>query len=49
MDSQSKLEGYPQVFAAVLDNKNGVSYLQGNLKKDDVWIYIGYSYYPLTS
>jgi hypothetical protein len=47
MDSQSRLVGYPQIFAALLDNKNGVSYLQGKLKKDDVWIYIGYSYYPL--
>jgi hypothetical protein len=47
MDSQARMAGYPQVFSAVLDNKNGVSNLQGKIAKDDVWVYIGYSSYPL--
>jgi hypothetical protein len=47
MDSQARMVGYPQVFSAVLDNKNGVSNLQGKITKDDVWVYIGYSSYPV--
>jgi hypothetical protein len=47
MNSQSHMQGFPDVIATLLENKNGVANLQGTIGKDDVWVYIGYSYYPL--
>lgn len=45
MNSQRRMPGYPNVFT-IRENEYGSEQLEGVLEKDDVWLHVGYSYYP---
>ncbi len=45
MTSQLRMPGYPDIFS-ISDNKYGSEQLEGILESGDVWLHVGYSYYP---
>ncbi|MFC1541386.1 hypothetical protein ACFL50_02915 [Candidatus Latescibacterota bacterium] len=45
MISQRRMPGYPNIFS-IRENEYGSEQLEGILDKDDVWLHVGYSYYP---
>lgn len=45
MASQSRMPSYPDIFN-VRDNQYGTDQLEGVLDAVDVWLHVGYSYYP---
>ena len=46
MVSQRRMPGYPNIFI-LKENLYGDEQLQGILEKDDIWLHVGYSYYPV--
>ena len=46
MVTQRRMPDYPNIFT-VRENEYGREYLEGLLDKDDVWLHVGYSYYPV--
>ncbi len=45
MTSQRRMPGYPNIFT-LRENEYGSEQLEGILEKGDVWLHVGYSYYP---
>jgi len=46
MASQQRMPEYPNIFT-VNDNEFGSGHLKGVLSQGDIWLHVGYSYYPL--
>jgi len=46
MVSQTRMPGYPPIFT-VRANEYGIGQLEGILDDGDVWLHVGYSYYPV--
>jgi len=47
MPSQARLKGFPPIFSWIDDNARSGQSLKGRIESGDVWLMIGYSYYPL--
>ena len=45
MSSQRRMPGYPEIFT-IRENEYGSEQLEGILESGDVWLHVGYSYYP---
>ena len=46
MTSQRRMPGFPDIFTTI-ENEYGSEQLDGVLEKGDVWLHVGYSYYPV--
>jgi uncharacterized phosphosugar-binding protein len=46
MTTQMRMPGFPAIFE-VKANQYGADYLKGSLKGGDVWLHVGYCFYPL--